>query len=68
MLELILSIAVGYFLGPLVILLFGILLIVFPAGLVLKALFSDFLSDKWQRYKQKRRLKKLLKERLSYLP
>jgi|GEM_PF-3460921 len=68
MFEFLLSIAIGYFLGPLVIILFGILLIVFPIGLVIKALFSVFLSDRWQRLKQKRRLKKLLKERLNYLP
>jgi Flp pilus assembly protein TadB len=67
MIELLLSVLVGYFFGPLVIILFGILLIAVPVALILKA-FLITLSDTWQKRKERKKLKKLLEKRLSYLP
>ena len=67
MIELLLSVLVGYFFGPLVIILFGILLIAVPVALILKAFFIT-LSDTWQKRKERKKLKKLLEKRLSYLP
>ena len=64
--ELLLSIFIGYFLGPLAIILFGILLIAVPVAIILKAFIT--LSDTWQKRKERKKLKKLLEKRLSYLP
>lgn len=66
-LALILSIAIGYFLGSLVFVLFGALIIALPLYVIVKFFISTHLIPCLEKRKERRKIRKILKERLKYL-
>jgi ABC-type bacteriocin/lantibiotic exporter with double-glycine peptidase domain len=67
-LGLLLSVAVGYILGPLALVLFFIAIIAVPLFLIIKALTNEYIAPYLIKKREKRKLKKILKERFKYLP
>lgn len=67
-LGLILGLAVGYFFGSFVLVLFGVLIIALPLYVIAKSFTKTYLVPYFKKRRERKKLRNILKERLSYLP
>lgn len=63
-----LALATGYFLGPVVFLIFAVLVLSVPLWFIGKALYDAYGRAYFKRMRERRRIRKVLRERLKWLP